>query len=45
MQLKWSPKYSFNKGILETFLWYFDNQKYFKNFSKKDIIKRLGNND
>ncbi len=45
MQLKWSPKYSFNKGILETFLWYFNNQKYFKNFSKKDIIKRLGKND
>ena len=45
MQLKWAPKYSFNKGILETFLWYFDNQKYFKNFSKKDIINRLGKND
>ena len=44
-QLKWSPKNSFNKGILKTFLWYFDNQKYFKNFSKKDIIKRLGKND
>ncbi len=44
-QLKWSPKYSFNKGIFKTFLWYFDNQKYFKNFLKKDIIKRLGKND
>ena len=40
MQLKWSPKYSFNKGILEyTFLWYFNNQKYFKNFSKKILLK------
>jgi dTDP-glucose 4,6-dehydratase len=44
-QLKWSPKYSFDKGMLKTFLWYFDNQKYFKNFSKKDIITRLGKND
>ena len=43
--LKWSPKYSFNKGILQTFLWYFNNQKYFKKFSKKDIITRLGKND
>ena len=37
-QLKWSPKNSFNKGILKTFLWYFDNQKYLKIF-QKDIIK------
>jgi len=44
-QLKWSPKYSFDKGMLKTFLWYFDNQKYFKNFSKKDIVTRLGKND
>ena len=44
-QLKWSPKFSFNEGILKTFLWYFDNQKYFKNFSKKDIVMRLGKND
>ena len=44
-QLKWSPKYSFDKGMLKTFLWYFDNQKYFKNFSKKDIVMRLGKND
>ena len=42
-QLRWIPKYTFEKGIIKTFKWYLDNQNYFKNFSKKDIIKRLGN--
>ena len=42
-KLKWMPKYNFERGIIETFNWYVKNQKYFKNFSKKDIIKRLGN--
>ena len=41
-KLKWKTKYSFEKGILETFIWYINNQGYFKNFSKKDIVKRLG---
>ena len=35
-------KYSFKKGIIKTFMWYFNNQNYFKNFSKKDITRRLG---
>jgi dTDP-glucose 4,6-dehydratase len=42
-KLKWIPKYTFEKGIMKTFTWYLDNQNYFKNYSKKDIIKRLGN--
>ena len=41
-KLKWMPKYNFENGIIETFSWYVKNQKYFKNFSKKDIVKRLG---
>ena len=40
--LKWFPKYSFKKGIIKTFMWYLNNQNYFKNFSKKDITRRLG---
>ena len=42
-KLKWTPKFSFEKGIIKTFSWYLNNQNYFKNFSKKDITKRLGN--
>ena len=42
-ELKWAPKNSFEKGIIKTFTWYLNNQKYFNNYSKKDIIKRLGN--
>ena len=42
-KLRWLPKYTFEKGIIKTFKWYLDNQNYFKNFSKKDITKRLGN--
>ncbi len=42
-KLKWTPKHSFQEGIMKTFNWYLNNQNYFKKFSKKDIIKRLGN--
>ena len=41
--LRWIPKYTFEKGIMKTFKWYLNNTNYFKNFSKKDITKRLGN--
>jgi len=42
-KLKWTPKHTFEKGIMKTFTWYLNNLNYFKNFSKKDITKRLGN--
>jgi len=42
-ELKWKPKTSFEKGILDTFNWYLDNKKYYTSLSKKDITKRLGN--
>ena len=42
-KLKWKSKYNFEHGIMKTFTWYLNNQQYFKKFSKKDIIKRLGN--
>jgi len=41
-QLKWSAKTKFNDGLKKTFLWYFENSKYFNSLSKKDIINRLG---
>jgi len=44
-KLKWKSKISFNKGLEETFVWYLQNYKYFKNLYKKDIEKRLGLND
>ena len=40
--LKWKPKTSFEKGILNTFNWYLNNKSYYKSLSKKDITKRLG---
>ena len=43
--LGWSTKTSFNEGIELTFDWYNNNKTYYKSISKKDIIKRLGNND
>jgi len=42
-ELKWKPKTTFEKGILNTFNWYLDNKKYYTSLSKKDITKRLGN--
>ena len=40
--LGWKPKVNFADGIKLTFEWYNKNKTYFKNLSKKDIIKRLG---
>ena len=40
--LGWKPKVNFEDGIKLTFEWYNNNKTYFKNLSKKDIIKRLG---
>ena len=42
-ELKWRPKTTFEKGILDTFHWYLNNKKYYTSLSKKDITKRLGN--
>ena len=41
-KLKWKPKTNFKEGLYETFLWYMNNQKYYKGISKKNIVKRLG---
>ena len=41
-KLKWNPKTKIFDGLNKTFLWYYNNQKYFKNLKKKDITKRLG---
>ena len=41
-KLGWKPKTTFNTGLIQTFLWYVNNNNYYKSISKKDIIKRLG---
>ena len=41
-KLKWNPNTKIFDGLNKTFLWYYNNQKYFKNLKKKDITKRLG---
>ena len=41
-KLKWKASINFQKGLEKTFMWYFNNKKYYKSLSKKDIIKRLG---
>ena len=40
--LGWKPKVHFSDGIKLTFEWYNKNKSYYKNLSKKDIVKRLG---
>ena len=42
--LNWSPKTTFNNGLIKTFNWYLKNSKYYSSFKKKDILKRLGLN-
>ena len=41
-KLGWKPKVHFSEGIKLTFDWYNKNKTYYKNLSKKDIVKRLG---
>ena len=41
-ELGWMPKINFMNGLKKTFDWYYANQKYYSNLSKKDISKRLG---
>ena len=41
-KLNWKSKTKIFEGLNKTFLWYYNNQKYFKNLKKKDITKRLG---
>ena len=41
-KLKWKSSTKFNDGLKKTFLWYLNNNNYFKSISKKDIVKRLG---
>jgi dTDP-glucose 4,6-dehydratase len=41
-KVKWFPKIKFEKGIKLTFEWYKNNKDYYKSFSKKDIVMRLG---
>ena len=40
--LGWKTKVEFKKGLEKTFLWYLENQNYYKSIPKKDIIKRIG---
>jgi len=41
-KLKWKSNTKIIDGLNKTFLWYYNNQNYFKNLKKKDILKRLG---
>mgnify|MGYP001339590046 CR=1 FL=1 len=41
-KLKWKTNISFKKGLEKTFLWYLNNNNYYKSISKNDIIKRIG---
>ena len=41
-KLNWNSKTKIFDGLNKTFLWYYNNQKYFKNLKNKDITKRLG---
>ena len=40
--LKWKTKINFKNGLEKTFLWYLNNNNYYKSISKKDIVKRIG---
>ena len=42
-ELKWTPKTNIKDGLIKTLLWYINNEKFYSNIKKKDIVKRLGN--
>ena len=41
-KLNWKPKINIKEGLEKTFLWYLNNQEYYSNINKMDILKRLG---
>ncbi len=41
-KLGWKTKVDFMEGLEKTFLWYLQNNDYYKSISKNDIIKRIG---
>ena len=41
-KLNWSAKIDIAAGLEDTVNWYLNNNSYYKNLSKKDIINRLG---
>ena len=41
-QIKWKRKIKIDDGLNQTVKWFIENQQYFKNLKKKDIIKRFG---
>ncbi|MDA7606801.1 dTDP-glucose 4,6-dehydratase [Pelagibacteraceae bacterium] len=41
-KLKWKTGVRFKEGIEKTFLWYLQNENYYKSISKKEIVKRIG---
>ena len=43
-KIGWKAKTNFKKAIMKTFLWYLENNLYYRSILKKDISKRLGNN-
>ncbi len=38
-ELGWKPKYTFEKGIVETIQWYIDNQEWWKNIKYGEYMK------
>ena len=40
--LKWKSKIKLDNGISKTVDWYFENQKFFSEISKKLFTQRLG---
>ena len=41
-KLGWKAKINFKNGLEKTFLWYLQNDNYYKSISKNDILKRIG---
>jgi dTDP-glucose 4,6-dehydratase len=41
-KLSWKAKINFKNGLEKTFLWYLQNDNYYKSISKNDIVKRIG---
>ncbi len=42
-KMNWKSKTNLERGLNKTFEWYFNNKKFYKQLSKKDILNRLGN--
>ena len=41
-ELRWKPSTDLKRGLHKTFMWYYDNSKYYSSLKSKNSTRRIG---